>query len=55
VGLTNWYGSANNAGQYRDLFPVVITGALVTIVPLIAGFVALQRYWAGGLTMGSVK
>lgn len=55
VGLTSWYGSANNAGQYRDLFPVVITGALVTIVPLIAGFVALQRYWAGGLTMGSVK
>jgi multiple sugar transport system permease protein len=29
-------------------------GGLVTILPLIALFLALQRYWRGGLLLGSL-
>jgi multiple sugar transport system permease protein len=30
-------------------------GSLITIVPLIATFLFLQRYWQAGLSAGSVK
>ena len=33
--------------------PAAITG-LVTVVPLIALFLVLQRYWRGGLLVGGV-
>jgi multiple sugar transport system permease protein len=33
----------------------VITGALIAIVPLIAAFLLLQRYWQTGLATGGVK
>jgi multiple sugar transport system permease protein len=33
----------------------VIVGSLLAIIPLIAAFLMLQRYWQGGLTIGSVK
>ncbi len=37
------------------LYTLVVTGSLVSIIPLIVGFLFLQRYWQGGLTFGSVK
>jgi multiple sugar transport system permease protein len=37
------------------LFSLVITGALIAIVPLIIAFLMLQRYWHAGLTAGSAK
>jgi multiple sugar transport system permease protein len=33
----------------------VITGALIAILPLIAAFLFLQRYWQGGLAIGSFR
>ena len=33
----------------------MITGSLLTIVPLIAAFLLLQKYWQSGLAAGSVK
>ena len=30
-------------------------GALVAVLPLIAAFVCLQRFWRSGLTAGAVK
>jgi multiple sugar transport system permease protein len=33
----------------------ILTGSLVTIVPLIAAFMLLQRYWESGLQAGSVR
>jgi multiple sugar transport system permease protein len=33
----------------------VLTGALLTIIPLIAAFLLLQRFWQSGLSAGSVK
>jgi multiple sugar transport system permease protein len=33
----------------------VITGSLITIVPIVAIFLFLQRFWQSGLSAGSVK
>ncbi len=37
------------------LYNLVITGALLSIIPLIALFLTMQRYWRTDLTGGSVK
>ncbi|SDT78292.1 carbohydrate ABC transporter permease [Actinoplanes derwentensis] len=55
VGLRAWYMSAIMGNGGAATFNVIITGALVAIVPLIVAFLMLQRYWRGGLTIGSVK
>jgi multiple sugar transport system permease protein len=54
VGLANWNDLAGGGGGSQVLFSIVITGALVSIVPLIAAFLLLQRYWRNGLSLGSV-
>jgi multiple sugar transport system permease protein len=37
------------------MFSTVITGSLVSIIPLILAFLFLQRYWQSGLSTGGVK
>ncbi|HEY9242297.1 MAG TPA: carbohydrate ABC transporter permease [Streptosporangiaceae bacterium] len=53
VGLGLWSQRAQNSGN-AELFPLVVLGGLVTIVPLIALFLILQRYWRSGLLLGSI-
>ena len=55
VGLASWNALASAGGGAQPLYPLVITGALVSIVPIIVSFLFLQRYWQGGLTFGSLK
>ena len=55
VGLRTWYQSATIGNGGEALFNIIIVGAFVAIVPLIAAFLLLQRYWRGGLTIGSLK
>lgn len=55
VGLASWNAHASADGGATLLFTLVITGALVAIVPLILAFLFLQRFWQTGLTFGSVK
>jgi multiple sugar transport system permease protein len=31
-----------------------VVGGLVTIIPLVALFLVIQRYWRGGILLGSV-
>ncbi|MEU0566191.1 carbohydrate ABC transporter permease [Nonomuraea sp. NPDC005983] len=54
IGLKAWNQQATTAGG-EAVFNLVITGSLLTIVPLIAAFLLLQRYWQSGLAAGSVK
>lgn len=54
LGLNAWNRQASTAGG-EAVFNLVITGALLTIIPLIAAFLLLQRYWQSGLTAGSIK
>jgi multiple sugar transport system permease protein len=57
VGLAIWNSRANGAGGGSDgsLQVVVITAALISIVPLIVSFLFLQKYWEDGLSAGAVK
>lgn len=55
VGLAGWYETANQATTGASLYSVVMVGALVSIIPIILAFLLLQRFWRGGITMGSVK
>jgi multiple sugar transport system permease protein len=57
VGLSSWTAQAQNggAGAGSDMFPLVVTGPLISIVPLIVAFLLLQRYWQSGLATGGVK
>ncbi|MFD5585697.1 carbohydrate ABC transporter permease [Streptomyces sp. NPDC058733] len=54
LGLSSWNAQAATAGG-QPVFNLVITGSLITIVPLIAAFLMLQKYWQSGLAAGSVK
>lgn len=56
VGIGLWQGiaSANNAGS-TSLWSIIILGSLVSVIPLIIAFLTLQKYWQGGLAIGSLK
>jgi multiple sugar transport system permease protein len=54
LGLNAWNQQATTAGG-EAIFNLVIAGSLLTILPLIAVFLLLQRYWQSGLAAGSVK
>ncbi|MEJ7842883.1 MAG: carbohydrate ABC transporter permease [Rubrobacter sp.] len=55
VGLASWNSLASAGGGAQPLYPLVITGALVSILPIVVAFLFLQRFWQGGLTFGSLK
>jgi multiple sugar transport system permease protein len=54
LGLNSWNAQAQTAGG-EPVFNLVITGSVITILPLIAAFLLLQKYWQSGLAAGSVK
>jgi len=56
VGIGLWQGiaSANNSGG-TSLWSIIILGSLVSVIPLIIAFLSLQKYWQGGLAIGSLK
>ena len=54
IGLWEALASANNGGG-QSLWNVIIIGSLVSIIPLIIAFLTLQKYWRGGLAVGSLK
>ncbi len=55
VGLAQQQATSAGGGSSQALFSTVLTGSLVSIVPLIVAFLFLQRYWQTGLASGSVK
>jgi multiple sugar transport system permease protein len=55
VGLAQWNNQATSGGGAISAFDTVITGSLISVVPLIIAFIFLQRYWQSGLGTGGVK
>lgn len=55
VGLASWYSTASAGGGSQAVFPLVMTGSLVAILPVLAAFLGLQRFWQGGLASGGLK
>ncbi|KAB7788404.1 carbohydrate ABC transporter permease [Bifidobacterium leontopitheci] len=54
IGLNQWKDQASTAGG-QAIQNLVITGSLITIVPLVIAFLCLQKYWQSGLAAGAVK
>jgi multiple sugar transport system permease protein len=54
IGLWEQLASSNNGGGH-SVWSLIITGSLISIIPLIVAFLTLQRYWQGGLAVGGLK
>ncbi len=54
VGLNQWSEQASGVAA-EPIFNLVVTGSLITIIPIVAIFLFLQRFWQAGLSAGSVK
>ncbi|MCK6080207.1 carbohydrate ABC transporter permease [Microbacterium sp. EYE_5] len=54
VGLSQWSAQASGVAA-QPIYNLVITGSLLTIIPIVAAFLVLQRFWQSGLSAGSVK
>jgi multiple sugar transport system permease protein len=54
VGLNEWNAQTTTDGG-QAIYNLVITGSLLTIVPIVLAFLFMQRYWQSGLAAGSVK
>lgn len=52
LGMSFWQGYTKTTPAFT---PMVITGSLLSIIPLLIAFIALQRFWKAGLTAGAVK
>ncbi len=48
-------GLASLQGQFITDWPLIVAGALLAAIPTLIVFFALQRYFIGGLTLGSYK
>ncbi|GAA1845721.1 carbohydrate ABC transporter permease [Microlunatus capsulatus] len=55
VGLAQWQSTAAAGSGSQALFSTVITGSLVSVIPLVVAFLVLQRFWQTGLAAGGVK
>jgi multiple sugar transport system permease protein len=54
VGLNEWKDQSFTAGG-QVIYNLVITGSLLTVIPIMIAFLFMQRYWRSGLAAGSVK
>lgn len=55
IGLNQWNKLGSTAGNGELIQNLVITGSLLTIIPLVIAFLSLQRYWQSGLALGAIK
>jgi multiple sugar transport system permease protein len=57
VGIGVWQSTASTYGAAggQTLWSIIILGCLVSVIPLIIAFLTLQKYWQGGLAIGSLK
>ncbi len=55
VGLQSWNVTASAATSGQTVYNLIVTGALLSSIPLLIGCILLQRFWRGGLGVGSVK
>lgn len=55
VGLNRWLALSNAGAGGEQVWNLITSGAFISVVPLLLSFLFLQRYWQGGLTIGSIK
>jgi multiple sugar transport system permease protein len=54
VGLNQWNAQSYGASA-QPIYNLVLTGSVLSVVPIVVAFLVLQRYWRSGLAAGSVK
>lgn len=54
VGLSAWASNLNLAGAGQPLYPEVILGSLVSVLPMLVLFPFLQKFITRGLTFGAI-
>ncbi len=54
VGLSLWASQATAGGSAQQVYPLVVTGGVVGLAPIMIVFVVLQRYWRVGLLTGAL-
>ncbi len=54
VGLNQWNAQATGVAA-QPIYNLVITGSVLSIIPIVGAFLLLQRFWQSGLSAGSVK
>ena len=55
VGLQNWLVNTTVSSGHEQIWNLVVSGAFISVIPLVVVFLLLQRYWQSGLTLGSLK
>jgi multiple sugar transport system permease protein len=53
LGLNVWNSISHAAGGGKPVYNLIALGSLVSVLPLLAAFVLLGRYWRRGLTAGA--
>jgi multiple sugar transport system permease protein len=54
VGLSTWASELHLAGASQPLYPELVLGSLVSVLPMLILFPFLQKYVARGLTLGAI-
>ncbi|GAA1974657.1 carbohydrate ABC transporter permease [Microbacterium pumilum] len=55
VGLNRWTALSNAGAGGEQVWNLITTGSFISVLPLLLSFLFLQRYWQGGLALGSLK
>lgn len=56
LGLYNWLRQSYvNSASTVDYTSIVITGSLLSVIPLALVMIAMQRFWRTGVSLGAVK
>jgi len=53
LGLNVWNSISHAAGGGKPVYNLIALGSLISVLPLLAAFVILGRYWRRGLTAGA--
>ena len=53
LGLNVWNSVSTAAGGGKPVYNLIALGSLVSVLPLLAAFILLGRYWRRGLTAGA--
>lgn len=52
LGLVTWQ---SYQGRDIEMYTNVVTGSMLSVIPLVIAIIILQRFWRGGLTEGAIK
>ncbi|KFI84207.1 multiple sugar transport system permease protein [Bifidobacterium psychraerophilum DSM 22366] len=55
VGLSQWQTRSTAGSASEQIWNLLTSGSLISVIPMVLAFIFLQRYWVGGLAAGSVK